>query len=530
MTLRLGEERFGEQAIYSPSGGMNGRRRRRIGAARSLLEVGESAIVATADGEKVFVESYAPRPNLYLFGASDHVAALVPLGKQLGYRVTVCDPRSVFLTRERFPDADELCDDWPDRFLARAPIDARTAICMMTHDLKFDVPALELALGLERRLHRRDRQREDPRRPQRPAARERGIGDAELARLHAPIGIPIGARTPDEVAVSIAAQLIEANVVARADAHRVDRPVDRPVLGSARRGVLGYPPMAARRIRAWPGATLLAALTLALLPTAPALAGPLGHSSTRAAALGAPAARRCRSGCAGRARRRAPARRDGRLSARARCRRGRRGRRRPLRSPWRSASARSSGCPACASSRWLGRRRRLAALARTADPRIRYVEPIVAAQAAHSPQRPADLRDRPGDRRALRVAVPAVGADQALNLAKGDPSMLVGVVDSGISAVPDLAGKIAETFWDKTVQPLGDDVIGHGTFVSSIIASRNDDGFGLAGFCGACRLAVYKASPLTDVQVAEGIRTLTDAHVRIINLSIVLEQPLAGGD
>ena len=98
-------------------------------AARSLLEIGESAIVESADGELVFVESYAPRPNLYLFGASDHVAALVPLGKQLGYRVTVCDPRKVFLTRERFPDADELSDDWPDQFLARAPIDPRTAIC-----------------------------------------------------------------------------------------------------------------------------------------------------------------------------------------------------------------------------------------------------------------------------------------------------------------------------------------------------------------------------------------------------------------
>jgi xanthine dehydrogenase accessory factor len=127
----------------------------------------------------------------------------------------VCDPRTVFLTRERFPDADELSDEWPDQFLSHAPVDARTAICMLTHDLKFDVPALKLAfasnagfigaIGSEKtRADRVGRLREE------------GVGDPELARLHAPIGIQIGARTPDEVAVTIAAQLIESNVVSRA--------------------------------------------------------------------------------------------------------------------------------------------------------------------------------------------------------------------------------------------------------------------------------------------------------------------------
>ena len=114
VTLRLGDESFGEQAIWTTEGS-NGDAV--SAAARLLLEIGESAIVEEAGGEKVFVESYAPRPNLYLFGASDHVAALVPIGRQLGYRVTVCDPRKVFLTRERFPDADELTDEWPDEFL-----------------------------------------------------------------------------------------------------------------------------------------------------------------------------------------------------------------------------------------------------------------------------------------------------------------------------------------------------------------------------------------------------------------------------
>jgi len=211
VTLSLGEERFGEQAIFAPESS-NGDAL--SAAARSLLEIGESAIVEGADGEMIFVESYAPRPNLYLFGASDHVSALVPLGKQLGYRVTVCDPRKVFLTRERFPDADELSDDWPDEFLARAPIDPRTAICLMTHDLKFDVPALQLALNssagfigaIGSEKTRADRT---------ARLREAGVEDAALARLHAPIGLQIGARTPEEVAVTIAAQLIEAKVAAR---------------------------------------------------------------------------------------------------------------------------------------------------------------------------------------------------------------------------------------------------------------------------------------------------------------------------
>jgi xanthine dehydrogenase accessory factor len=212
VTLRLGEDHFGDQGLLTPDDASSGRL---DGAARSLLEIGESAIVESDDGEKIFVESYAPRPSMYLFGTSDHVAALVPLGKQLGYRVTVCDPRRVFLTRERFPAADELSDEWPDEFLERAPIDGRTAICMMTHDLKFDVPALRVALASSAGFI--GAMGSEKTRADRTARlREEGVGEADLARLHAPIGIQIGARTPEEVAVTIAAQLIEANVVARA--------------------------------------------------------------------------------------------------------------------------------------------------------------------------------------------------------------------------------------------------------------------------------------------------------------------------
>jgi xanthine dehydrogenase accessory factor len=213
VTLRLDEHRFGEQAVVALDDGGTGDDEVARDA-RSLLELGESGIVETVEGAKVFVESYAPRPNLYLFGASDHVAALARVGALLGYRVTVCDPRRAFLTPERFPDADELSDQWPDRFLERAPIDSRTAICMMTHDLKFDVPALKVALGspagfigaIGSARTRADRT---------ARLRDEGVGEAQLVRLHAPVGVPIGARTPEEVAISIAAQLVEAAAVAR---------------------------------------------------------------------------------------------------------------------------------------------------------------------------------------------------------------------------------------------------------------------------------------------------------------------------
>jgi xanthine dehydrogenase accessory factor len=212
MAVRLGEEHFGEQRLVA---GHTAGTDAIETAALSLLEIGESGIVETSDGELVFVESYAPRPDMYIFGASDHVSALVTMGKFLGYRVTVCDARATFVTEERYPGADELVIEWPDRFLENAPVDPRTVICMMTHDMKFDVPALRKALatnagyigaiGSEKTRTEREQR-----------LRDEGVGEADLARLHAPIGLQIGARTPEEVAVTIAAQVIESNVVARA--------------------------------------------------------------------------------------------------------------------------------------------------------------------------------------------------------------------------------------------------------------------------------------------------------------------------
>ena len=176
-------------------------------AAQELLAAGETAVIQVG-GDDVFVDSFAPRPSMYVFGAVDHAAAVAEIGRFLGYRVTVCDARAKFVTAERFPEADELVVEWPDRFLERSPVDERTAICVLTHDHKFDIPALKAALATNAGYigamgsRRTTEQR-------RELLRAEGVTDEELTRIHAPIGLRIGARTPQEVAVSVAAQLIE---------------------------------------------------------------------------------------------------------------------------------------------------------------------------------------------------------------------------------------------------------------------------------------------------------------------------------
>jgi xanthine dehydrogenase accessory factor len=156
----------------------------------------------------IFVNSFAPPPRMFVFGAIDFAAAVARIGKFLGYRVTVCDARPVFATRSRFPDADEVVVDWPHRFLADAEVDARTVICVLTHDPKFDVPVLEVALRTpagyvgamgSRRTHSDRLER----------LRAVGLTDQELSRLRSPIGLDLGARTPEETAVSVAAELIQ---------------------------------------------------------------------------------------------------------------------------------------------------------------------------------------------------------------------------------------------------------------------------------------------------------------------------------
>jgi xanthine dehydrogenase accessory factor len=186
---------------------------------RGLLALGRSEVrkygpdgQRLGDGMEVFVSCYAPRPRMLVFGAIDFAAALAQQGSFLGYRVTVCDARSVFATRARFPTADEVVVDWPHRYLAAqaeaGAIDESTVICVLTHDPKFDVPVLEVALRLPRVGYvgaMGSRRTHDDRMGRLLAA---GLTDAELSRLSSPIGLDLGARTPEETAVSIAADII----------------------------------------------------------------------------------------------------------------------------------------------------------------------------------------------------------------------------------------------------------------------------------------------------------------------------------
>ncbi len=175
-------------------------------AARELLSRGETALVEVAE-RRLFVSSFAPRPRMYVFGAVDHAAAVASIGRFLGYRVTVCDARAKFATRERFPTVDEVVVEWPDRFLARSPVDERTVICVLTHDHKFDVPLLEVALRTPAGyIGAMGARRTNAERAER--LRAAGLTEEEIARIHAPIGLDIGSRTPEEVAVAIAAEIV----------------------------------------------------------------------------------------------------------------------------------------------------------------------------------------------------------------------------------------------------------------------------------------------------------------------------------
>ncbi|WP_030621351.1 XdhC family protein [Streptomyces fulvoviolaceus] len=170
------------------------------------LEIGEQGSRCGAP-ITVLVESSVPPPRMIVFGAIDFASALVRIGKFLGYRVTVCDARPVFATRARFPEADEIVVEWPHQYLERTEVDARTVLCVLTHDAKFDVPLLQLALRLpvayvgamgSRRTHLDRNER----------LREVGVTELELARLRSPIGLDLGARTPEETALSIAAEIV----------------------------------------------------------------------------------------------------------------------------------------------------------------------------------------------------------------------------------------------------------------------------------------------------------------------------------
>ena len=217
-------DRLGKRLIVRPDGAHGTPVQGSLGSARldaavgddvqGLLRQGTTAIVHYGpDGERrgddigIFVASYAPRPRMIVFGAIDFAAAVARVGAFLGYRVTVCDARPTFATKRRFPDADEVVVAWPHRYLAKTEVDERTVVCVLTHDPKFDVPLLEIALRMPLAYlgAMGSRRTNDDR-----AARlkELGFDEADLARLHAPIGLDVGGRTPEETAVSIAAEII----------------------------------------------------------------------------------------------------------------------------------------------------------------------------------------------------------------------------------------------------------------------------------------------------------------------------------
>ncbi|HEY3557812.1 MAG TPA: XdhC/CoxI family protein [Kribbella sp.] len=216
--------RLGRRLIVRPEGqsGSVGSERADdaiVDDARGLLASGRTETLEygpdgqrRGEGMRVFVSSYAPVPRLLVFGAIDFAAAVGRLGAFLGYRVTVCDARAVFATASRFPFADEVIVDWPHRYLsgeaAAGRIDDRTVICVLTHDPKFDVPLLEVALRLPQVAYigaMGSRRTHDDRLKR---LREAGLSEDEVARLSSPIGLDLGARTPEETAVSIAAEII----------------------------------------------------------------------------------------------------------------------------------------------------------------------------------------------------------------------------------------------------------------------------------------------------------------------------------
>ncbi|WP_020666698.1 XdhC family protein [Amycolatopsis nigrescens] len=186
--------------------------------ARGMLAGGRTGVLhygpdgqRRGEGMTVFVNSFEPPPRLLVFGAIDFAAAMAKMGAYLGYQVTVCDARPVFATTSRFPEAHEVVVDWPHRYLrAEAEagrVDRRTAIAVLTHDPKFDVPLLEVALRLDvgyvgamgsRKTHHDRFSR----------LRDAGLTEAELEGLASPIGLDLGARTPEETAVSIAAEIV----------------------------------------------------------------------------------------------------------------------------------------------------------------------------------------------------------------------------------------------------------------------------------------------------------------------------------
>ena len=181
------------------------RRRLDLESGRSTLEPGRWQDVLEFDG-RVLTAVHGPRWRLVLIGAGQLTRYLAEMAHMLDYHVTVIDPREAFATRERIPDADDLLLEWPDEAIAHLPMSSATAVAVLTHDDKFDVPALKAALNSPASYvgaigSRGTRERRDRR------LREAGVTDEQIGRIHGPIGINIGAQTPEEIALAILAHM-----------------------------------------------------------------------------------------------------------------------------------------------------------------------------------------------------------------------------------------------------------------------------------------------------------------------------------
>ncbi len=181
-----------------------------VADALAMLDAEQSSVrdySIAAGAVSVLVESYPPPPHLLIVGAVHTAIPLSSCAKQLGFRVTVVDPRAAFATRERFPDADELVIEWPDEALPSLRLDRSTYVAVLTHDPKLDDPAVRIALAYPVRYVGAIGSPKTQA-ARRQALREAGLSDEVLAQIYGPIGLSLGSKTPAEIAISILAEMI----------------------------------------------------------------------------------------------------------------------------------------------------------------------------------------------------------------------------------------------------------------------------------------------------------------------------------
>jgi len=211
-TIVAGNGNVGAKLLVYP----DGKREGELGMGELEMRVGEDAqqLMREERSEtrkygdtEVFIETYAPPPRLIIVGGVHTAIPLTKFAKILGFRVTVVDGRGRFATRERFPDVDELIVEWPDDVIPRLPIDSSTYVVILTHDPKFDLPTLK-ALSTTRPRYIGAMGSRETRRQHMDELRAQGVPDEFLKTVHGPVGLDLGARTPEEMALAIIAEMV----------------------------------------------------------------------------------------------------------------------------------------------------------------------------------------------------------------------------------------------------------------------------------------------------------------------------------